>query len=187
VDVNICEESGCRVGSNCNGKTTLVQLNGLKAQVCLFHVLVHLDKEKRNLVSSSCYPVKDMATQNWFVLPPAQEYYFKKRNANYKSLAPFKQFCDDASKEDNIEIIYPRHKTKVYVPKGLDGIRQKLIFEALQRQESMKLFWHLNDVYLATTSGKHQIVYLHEIGKHYLTLVDETENSFVIQFEVLEK
>lgn len=128
-----------------------------------------------------------MATQNWFVLPPAQEYYFKKRNANYKSLAPFKQFCDDASKEDNIEIIYPRHKTKVYVPKGLDGIRQKLIFEALQRQESMKLFWHLNDVYLATTSGKHQIVYLHEIGKHYLTLVDETENSFVIQFEVLEK
>ena len=187
VAVNICEESGYRAGPNCNGNTTLVQLNRLKADVCPFHIVVHLDNEKRNRVTSSCYSVKDMVTQNWFVLPPTQEYYFKKRNANYKSLPPFKQACVDASKEDNIDVIYPRHNTKLYVPKGLDEIKQKLIFEAVHRQENIKLYWHLNDVYIATTTVKHQIEYLPEIAKHYLTLVDETGNSFVVQFEVLEK
>lgn len=185
AEIPVCKNSGYRAGELCEVDSVYVPAEGLKTEVCPYHKLIHLDKEGKYRVSGDCYSVADMISVHWFVLPPAQEWYYKSKNAHYKVLPPFNKECEKSSTHNPMEIIYPRHKSSVYVPVNLTGQKEKIVMEAAHHDENAFIYWHLNDEFIGQTKGTHQITYAPSPGEYVLTLVDQAGESVVIQFNVV--
>ena len=67
----------------------------------------------------------------------------------------------------------------------LEGQRGKLVCEATHKQRNVKLYWHLDDQFIGSTIGDHQIDIEYDKGKHILLLVDEKGEEKKVVFEVL--
>lgn len=186
--VVVCHQSGHRAGSYCEEIDSVrITITGLKTEACPYHRLVHLDKTKRERVNSSCYATNEMIHANWFVLPPAMEWYYKSKNPSYKTLPPMRANCTDENPVKNMELIYPHENIIIYVPVKLDGTRSEVVFEAAHRRSSATIFWHLDNTFIAQTKNIHQIGLNPDEGKHLLTLVDENGETIYKSFEVVKK
>ena len=86
-----------------------------------------------------------------------------------------------------MELIYPQQDAKIYVPLEIDGRRGKTIFTAAHRKAGSKIFWHIDDEYIGSTTNFHQMGFSPLPGKHLLTIVNENGESISRQFEILEK
>lgn len=185
--IAVCRESGYRAGEYCQPvDTIMVPKSGLKAPVCPFHQLVHLDATRKWQVNSVCETPVNMVHVPWFVLPPSMEYYYKSRNYSYRALPPFRPDCGTVTQR-TMEMIYPKDGAKVYVPLEADGSRGRVICNAAHRQSGIKVFWNLDDQYVGQTHGSHQMALNPTPGKHTLTLVDADGNRLQTRFEVLDK
>jgi penicillin-binding protein 1C len=186
VPVRVCSKSGYLAGMHCDGIDTVkVQLNGTRARTCPYHRLVHLSRDLEYRVNSNCYPVDSMNHLSWFVLPPVQEWYYKKRHSDYNSLPPFKTGCEPGSQR-NMDLIYPHEETKIFIPVELDGRKGRVIFEAVHNDPEATLYWHIDDRFVTATQHIHQIEILPEKGKHRLILIDESGEELVKNFELVE-
>lgn len=187
VKIKVCHQSGYRAGEYCEDTDEIwVPKSGLKAPVCPWHQLVHLDISGKWQVTGDCISPADMLSKKWFVLPPSMEYYYKTKNYQYHVLPPFRPDCAFA-KSNPMELIYPKDGAKVYVPLEVDGSRGRMICNAAHRQAGVKIFWHLDDKYVGETTDFHQMALNPAPGKHKLTLVDGNGNNVQIYFEVLAK
>jgi penicillin-binding protein 1C len=148
--VPICSQSGYRASDHCTPIDTMwIPLSGLNTPACPYHRIIHLDKTGQYRVTSNCEDVNNMIHTSWFVLPPAQEWYYKSKNPSYKELPPFKEGCTTAS--NSMELIYPKETTKIYVPIELDGTIGKTIFQVAHRKANTIIYWHLDDKYIGST------------------------------------
>jgi penicillin-binding protein 1C len=188
VKIKVCHQSGYRAGEYCDDTDeTWVPVSGLRSPICPYHQLVHLDMTKNWQVNSDCVPPDEIVNQNWFVLPPSMEYYYKTKNYQYKSLPPFRSDCGNAERGNPMEVIYPKEGAKVYVPLEADGSRGRMISNAAHRQFNTKIFWHLDEQYIGTTKEFHQMALNPAPGQHVLTLVDANGNNLKVRFRVLDK
>ncbi|MEI6457157.1 MAG: penicillin-binding protein 1C, partial [bacterium] len=90
VKVEVCRYSGYRSSFLCEQRDTLwVPKQGTRTPACPFHILVHLDRTGQYQVNSDCESPSEMKNISWFVLPPAQEWYFRTNNPFYRTLPPF--------------------------------------------------------------------------------------------------
>ncbi|WP_316844863.1 penicillin-binding protein 1C [Pedobacter psychrodurus] len=186
--IRICKQSGYKAGEYCTNVTEeLVPVSGEKTAVCPFHKLVHLDQTETYRVTDQCESITNMQHKSWFILPPAMEYYYKIKNSDYKILPPFKAGCDLSGGNSVMEVIYPKNNAIVYIPLELDGTRGKIVVNAAHRNSSSKIYWHIDNEYIATTSNFHQLAISPPPGKHTLTLVDENGERLVQVFTVLDK
>ena len=193
VYVPVCRQSGFRANIDCPDVDTLfMPPNGIKAPQCPYHKIVHLDATGTYRVTEACESPSSMRHKSWFVLSPAMEYYYKQRNSDYKPLPAFKPGCDPmaigfAETGKVIELIYPQPDAKIYVPFEISGEKGRVVFKAAHRNSAAKIFWSLDDEYVATTQNFHELALNPKPGKHIITLVDENGNSIARQFEILEK
>jgi penicillin-binding protein 1C len=188
VQEKTCRISGYKAGRYCmQTDSTWISPNGRNTSVCPFHKLIHLDKEKKHRVNSSCYPVSEIMHEPWFVLPPAQEWFYRQKNPSYKLLPPIAKNCIAIDDIPQIQIIYPDPGSIIYIPKELDGEKGRVILEAAHRDPEKKIFWSIDDLFVAETRFLHQISILPEKGKHILTLVDEDGNSMNVDFELIDR
>jgi len=186
--MNICKQSGFKASSNCPDIVSeMVPPAGEKTTLCPFHKMIHLDGTGNYRVTDQCERVTDMQHKSWFVLPPAMEYYYKIKNSDYKPLPPFKPGCENTGASSTMELIYPKNNATVYIPLELDGQRGKIILNAAHRNANAKIYWHIDDAYVATTKNYHQLAISPKPGKHTLTLVDENGERLVQYFIVLDK
>ena len=86
-----------------------------------------------------------------------------------------------------MEFIYPKKSTGIYIPVELDGKMGKAIFEVVHRSSDAVIYWNLDDDYLGSTHGTHQMELSPEAGKHFLSVVDQNGERLELQFEVLKK
>lgn len=187
-EIPVCRQSGYRAGRWCETvDTMLVCKTGLETNSCPYHRLVHLDASKRYQVNSQCENVSEMQHVNWFVLPPAMEWYYKKRNALYRPLPPFRDDCSGVQAHKVMELIYPKGNDQIFVPIGLDGIRGKLVFEMAHHDPEAEVFWHLDGDFIGTTVLLHQIELSPDEGEHFLSLVDNHGNTLHKKFTVVGK
>lgn len=183
-ETRICRKSGHKASSICeHADTCYIPLSGNKTEICPYHHLVHLSTDERFRVNSSCEETYNMVARSWFILPPAQEYYYKNYHVDYRPLPPFRPGCD-GTQSKQIELIYPEHNAVLYLPKGFSGERESFIFKAAHGRNDATLYWHLDEDYLGETNGQHQIVCRPQAGKHLLTLIDTWGNQRKIMFEV---
>lgn len=182
----VCKQSGMRAGPYCSETIMLPLPEYLEnTQTCTYHQPLHVNKEQTLQVNSKCYPVAEMQTVNWFVLPPVEAWYYQKHHPEYRKLPPFDPDCTTSNVKQLFELIYPRQFTRVYIPLEQDGQRGKAIFEAAHQNKEAILYWHLDDTYLGLTQGTHQMGIQAANGPHVLTLVDNQGNELRQKFEVI--
>ena len=183
-EVAVCRQSGHKASAICDEVDTVyIPRTGIATAVCPYHRIVHLSQDGQYRVNSSCESVSRMQERSWFVLPPAQAYYYKNYHVEYQALPPLKPGCEE-DQSRQIAILYPEHQAVLYLPKGFSGEREKVVLRATHARSDATLYWHLDDVYLGETRQIHQMACLVEPGNHILTLLDEDGNRRSILFEV---
>lgn len=183
-EIAVCRQSGHKASAICDEVDTVyIPRTGIATAVCPYHRIVHLSQDGQYRVNSSCESVSRMQERSWFVLPPAQAYYYKNYHVEYQALPPLKPGCEE-DQSRQIAILYPEHQAVLYLPKGFSGEREKVVLRATHARSDATLYWHLDDVYLGETRQIHQMACLVEPGNHILTLLDEDGNRRSILFEV---
>jgi penicillin-binding protein 1C len=185
--ISICKQSGSRATEICEPiELQWIQKNGLKTEPCKYHKIIHTDLAEKFRVNGNCENVNNMKHVSWFVLPPSMEWYYKSKNPSYKELPPYRFDCENTD-ANTMDIIYPKHFSKIYVPVELNGNIGKTIFEVAHRKASKKIYWHLDGVFIAVTQNNHQMALSPDEGVHVLTLVDEDGETLTQKFEIIGK
>lgn len=177
--VRVCRTSGYPASGLCPEVDTL-QAPRVEFQtgVCPHHITVHLDKKSGKRVNSECASWADMETQSWFVLPPVQEYYFRRGHPFYKPLPPFHQDCKSSAQDSGpMQWIYPSESVDIFIPYELNGTPGEVIFRVAHRHEKSTIHWHLNQEYKGSTTDFHEMGFRPNEGLHTLLVTDHKGNS----------
>jgi len=188
--VSVCRQSGFRATESCEADTLWVPRSSLRAAACPYHQILHLDPSGQWQVTSDCESPARMQHRAWFILPPIEEYYFKGKNPGYVTPPPFRSDCKGtmaAQSQTPMQLIYPKHPTRIYVPVDLDGKLGSTVFQVAHRSRSAEIFWHLDGNYLGATTVFHQMALQPPVGKHTLALVDRDGYRLEQTFEVVGK
>jgi penicillin-binding protein 1C len=136
-------------------------------------------------VSSACLSVAEIRTLPWFALPPAMEHYYRRHHSDYRRLPPLRPDCAVDAAQPALSLIYPTPGSSIYVPRELAGGRGRAVFQAAHRDADATVHWHLDDEYVTTTRGLHQVSLDPEPGEHTLTVVDQAGARVQVVFAVL--
>jgi len=184
----VCKESGYKAGEYCPDRMEqLVPAAAEKTGICPYHKLIHLDRSGKFRVTDQCEHPADMINASWFILPPAMEYYYRVKHSDYRALPAFMPGCGETESSNVMEMIYPRNNAAVYIPLEFDGNRGKVVFTATHKNPNAKVYWHVDDEYMATTMHDHRLSLSPAPGSHRLTLVDDQGQRLVQSFRILEK
>ncbi|MBR3714087.1 MAG: penicillin-binding protein 1C, partial [Bacteroidales bacterium] len=189
TSVTVCKKSGHVATENCpQTEEMLVPLAGVNTRSCPYCQTIHLDPSEQYRVTADCESPENIVHRKWFVLPPAMEYYYKQHNSDYRVLPPMRPDCNRNTDSDlPIQIIYPESNAKIFLPKGFGGERQRIVIEATTRISGNRLFWHIDDRYIAVTQDIHNISAELPAGRHLLTITDQNGNRVSRWFEVIDK
>ena len=184
--IPVCHQSGHKASPLCTqADTVYIPHSGMSTPICPYHRLVHLSQDGHYRVNSSCESVHKMKICSWFVLPPAQAYYYRNFHIDYQPLPPLKPGCEEVQSRQ-MAILYPEHHSILYLPKGFSHTPEKVVLKATHIKADATIFWHLDDIYIGKTKHQHQLACFIEPGNHILTLIDDNGNQRSILFEVKE-
>ncbi len=188
VDILVCAESGHLALPHCETKDSLrLPKNGIRSKACPYHQTIQLDEAGKR-VNAACYSPGRMNTQSWFVLPPLEEHYYQSKHPSYSKLPPFRDGCQGNHSKDNpMQMIYPKYAAKIYVPLDYDGKRSKTVFKATHRNDDATLYWHLGNEFVGQTETFHSLELDPPEGEHILTIVDDEGHQLQQKFEILVK
>ncbi len=179
--IHACAQSGMRATALCKEqKEILVTRAGMQTPPCKYHRKVYLSTDGKYQVHGDCEQLSQMQSDLWFVLPPVQEYYFRAKNLSYQALPPFRKDCINPTAMASMELIYPKHNARIFIPRELDGQVGSALFEVAHRNAQITIYWHLDGIYLGSTQGVHRLAITPQPGQHTLTIIDD-------QGEILER
>ena len=185
--VAVCHKSGHLPGPFCYSIDTIyVPARGRASAPCPYHRKIHLSPDGMYRVNSDCRAISGMRHESWFVLPPAQEWYYRAKNPDYRILPQIHPDCKAMDDIEFMEMVYPRHSARIYVPREMDGSKGEIILEAAHRHPSSLIYWHLNETYIGTTRYIHKLGIAPKKGSYLLTLVDENGYTLVHRFEIID-
>ncbi|NOZ48038.1 MAG: penicillin-binding protein 1C [Chlorobi bacterium] len=186
-----CRQSGYQATKYCTETDTiLVPKNGIRFPGCPYHHLIHLDKTGTFRVISSCENPRNMIHKSWFVLPPAMEWFYMKKNSSYLPLPEYRPDCKKylgLLQNRTMELIYPRYKSKIFIPVELNGLKGKVVFEIAHQNPKAIIYWHIDDTYLGKTYRPHQMEIETTAGKHNISVIDNNGEMLTFEFEVISK
>ncbi len=183
--IPVCRQSGYRIGEACNDIDSIsVPLTCLRATACPYHRTVWLDRQKKWRVDADHEERNNMTAVNYFILPPLMQKYYMLKHPDYVLLPPYQ---NGGHTQADLQIIYPKPDSRIYLPKEMDGRTGKLVCEAVGSRTNEILYWHIDEQFLAETDAIHQQSVFLESGKHTLTIIDQHGNSRSVGFEVMEK
>ncbi len=184
--IKVCRQSGYRAGPDCPETEEIPAcINGLRSEVCPFHEIIHLDKDRTWQVNANCVSAAEIRNESWFILPPAMEFFYRQKHPEYRVLPPVAPGCSVDRPIPVMEFIYPSPGIKIFIPRDQTGLLTRIIPEVVHRNASKKIFWHLDEKYSGTTIFIHQIEILAYAGDHVLTVVDEDGNSIKCGFSII--
>ncbi len=183
--IAVCRASGAKASDVCPEIDTLRQpRSGVSAAICSYHRRIYLSPDEQWRVNGSCSSVSDMVARSWFVLPPAQEYYYRRHHPEYQPMPPLRADCRSADSHA-IDIIFPEQGAVLYLPRGFSGERERFIFSAATTSETEALYWYVDARYVGTTRPpEHKLAIGIESGLHRLTLTDSRGNRREVTFSV---
>jgi penicillin-binding protein 1C len=183
--VATCRQSGYRATDLC-AETDSVRIanTGLDSRPCPYHILIHLDRTERYRVTSDCEDPHRMVTKAWFVLPAAQELYYRAKHYSYQPLPPLHPDCLQSVVQQSMELLYPQSDFHIVLAKQMDGSTGRLIMQAAHRRANATIYWHLDKQYMGSTRYPHQMPAMPDSGRHTVTLVDDEGVSLSRSFRV---
>jgi penicillin-binding protein 1C len=188
IMIKTCSLSGFRAAPDCPQTEEIYTCKkGLKSISCPYHRIIHLNKARTFQVTANCAGPSEIVNESWFILTPAMEYFYRQKHPEYKTLPPLAPWCDKGGSVQVMEFIYPLPNLKIFIPRDQTGKPTPVVAEMVHRNQSKKIFWHLDETYLGTTQYIHQVELLAGTGNHLLTAVDEDGNSVRCQFTIAGK
>jgi len=130
--------------------------------------------------------------RNWFVLPPAEEWHFRRWNRDYRPLPPQEVsgewgLAQTALPGERILALFnPEPGSNVFIPRELDGREGRIVFSAAHRDEAEIIHWHLGGEFLGSTMTFHEMEARPAAGPQTITLVDGEGNTISRGFTVLQ-
>ncbi len=185
VQAEVCSKSGFLASKECPRKAMYIPITGTKTKPCPYHQLVHLDTSMQFRVNSSCESVDKMIHRSWFVLPPLQAYYFKTKNADYRSLPSYRPDCTKES-QGSMDFIFPKGTSSVYLPKGFDGKTNEVVLKIAHTEPEIRVFWYIDDLFIGVTKQFHEMPIKPKHGEHLITVLDEKGNELKRKIEIKE-
>jgi penicillin-binding protein 1C len=184
-----CAYSGFLAGTECAAvKIADMPRNAPASRVCPYcrTVVLNLREDRRVTLESGA--AEGTVQKKWFVLPPAEEWYYRRWNLDYKPLPPEENAAGGsaASGGNNLALFNPEPGAQVYVPRELDGSEGRIVFSAAHRSETGIIYWHLDGSYLGSTETFHEMEARPPPGAHTLTLVDGEGSTLTRRFTVLD-
>lgn len=187
--VSVCEDDGYLAGGQCAAVDIEIPEDSHFEKVTPFHKRIHLDGQKKLRVHSDCASVNNMRNMDWFVLPAAQEYFWRQGHSNYQSLPQWRTDCiaqlAEVDDDQPMDLLYPHETSRIYLPVDLNGLRTRALLRAVHRNNNAKIFWHLDDKYLGETKVFHEQTVALDPGMHRLLLLDEQGYKLERWFKVL--
>lgn len=186
--VGVCAHSGERALPGCGPDSSWIPVNGLRSRACQFHQPIHVNHQGQR-VRAGCTSPFEMNATHWFVLPPAQEFYYRQKHPEYAPLPPWAPGCEAIQQTvalEAMQLIYPRAGARITIPVDITGKPGSVTFQAAHRDPSKAIHWHIDEVYWTSTRQIHQLSVNTSPGLHQLTLVDETGYRISIPFTVLD-
>lgn len=183
----VCRESGMLMGVNCpetSADTLLITRKATETDACNLHLKINVSEDFEYRVYEDCAGSRGIVQTSWFVLPPSWEWFYKEQHPAYRMLPPFSPECLNEDQTKPMEFIYPFANSAVSIPKQLDGSPGRIVFELAHRNPESLVYWHLDDRYVGETQNFHKKELAPAVGKHRLTVVDETGNTLVLNFVV---
>lgn len=186
--VIVCPNSGERASPNCPKDTILIPAGPGRRPSCSNHRLVWLDSTGNWQVQRDCAFGEPMERHSFFVLSPAQEYYYRRKHPTYRSLPPWRPDCNTPGLlSDEMQLLYPHADSRIRIPIELDGSQGKVTFRAAHRRREAHVFWYLDANFIKETTEFHEVEVNPSGGLHQLTLIDDTGERLEHSFEIVEK
>jgi len=185
----VCAISGFLAGADCAAiKIVNLPESAPASIVCPYCRSVILNETQTRRVTLESGSAGGTVQRKWFVLPPAEEWYYRRWNLDYRPLPPMEnQAAGNVSSGDSsIALFNPEPDALVYVPRELDGSEGRIVFSAAHRSEAGIIHWHLNENYIGLTETFHEMEARPPPGAYTLTLVDGEGNTLTRRFTVLE-
>nr|WP_317168155.1 penicillin-binding protein 1C [Leptobacterium flavescens] len=183
TEAEVCRNSGFLATSICPKTNTLIPIAGTRSCACPYHRLIHLDSQQQYRVNSSCEEVSNIQEESWFVLPPLMEYYFRNKNAAYRSLPPFRSDCYNEG-DISMDFIYPKENGRISLSKDFNGQVNPLVLRIAHSKPETAVFWYLDQQFIGQTTTFHELEVLPEKGKHLITVLDELGNELTRNIEI---
>jgi penicillin-binding protein 1C len=183
--IETCANDGYLANGACATETVWMPRESHFDRLTPHNLEVHLDGGRLR-VTGDCESPGNMTRTSWFVLPPAEEFYYRRSHAEYRPLPATRADClGGRAGRAALAVLYPDANARVLIPSELDGTRGRAIFEAVHRRRDARVYWHLDDRYLGETHTFHQQSLDIDPGEHILTLVDDQGERVARRFEVL--
>ena len=183
----VCANSGFLAGQDCAAvKISNLPKNAPASGVCPYcrTVVLNLGEDRRVTLESGSSG--ETVQRKWFVLPPAEEWYYRRWNLDYRPLPPEENAGSGLVGGNNLALFNPEPGALVYVPRELDGREGRIVFSAAHRSEAGIIYWHLDEDYLGSTTTFHEMEARPPAGAHILTLVDGEGSAITRRFTVLD-
>lgn len=185
----VCAKSGYQKNENCEKVLKkAVCKKGLDSPLCPYCRKIFFDPSGKFRATKNCFPNEALLDKSVFVLPPTMSYYFEKKNLMSSHEPSLHSKCrSNFASETDFELVYPIHKAKIFIPKALDGIKSKVVFQASSRDKNAILYWYIDQKFIAQTSIHHQIEISPGYGEHILSINNSQGKEKIITFEILER
>jgi penicillin-binding protein 1C len=184
--VEICSRSGFPAGANCETLSYQdIPIDAPRRIPCPFCKTIVLNELQTRQVRLSSASAERVVQRAWFIPPPAEEWYYRRWNLDYKPPPPFEGQTDNPITP--LALFNPEENARLYIPIELDGGLGKIVFAAAHREQGGLIYWHLDDAYLGYTNLFHELEYRPAPGPHTLTIMDASGNMIVRSFTVLNR
>ncbi len=185
--IDTCENDGFLAAAACVTTSTWIPRDSHFDAQSPHNLRVNLAPDGKQRVDSDCESPGRMLQASWFVLPPAEEFYFRRVHAEYRPLPAMRADCvaTRAFGRPALALLYPDANARVLIPRELDGQRGRTVFEAVHRRREATIYWHLDDRYLGETHTFHQQSLDIDPGEHILTVVDDEGERVARRFQVI--
>ncbi|MDR0451034.1 MAG: penicillin-binding protein 1C [Treponema sp.] len=192
--LEVCGVSGYPAGPDCETVTAaLVPKGAPPHSPCPYCKTITLNSEGTMRLALGAGDSGGVVQKKWFILPPAEEWYFRRWNLDYKSLPPLAGSLAQGGSSPGSEaalplaLFNPEQGAEIFVPVELDGTSGRVVFSAAHRDPNAALYWHLDESYLGFTELFHEMEARPAPGGHTLTLVDAQGHSLSRRFTVLDR
>ncbi|MCA1950853.1 MAG: penicillin-binding protein 1C [Treponema sp.] len=191
VPVEVCAQSGLPLSPNCKeSRIAYIPRLAPRKESCHYCMTVALSEDGTHRLAIGAGMNEAVQYEKRFVLPPAEEYFYKRWNLTYQGLPPYtpeQAVSQNGRSSTEIAIVSPESNSAIYIPVELDGRPGQLVCTATHRRADAVLFWHLDDQYVGSTRSIHQIELRPGLGEHILTIVDETGAAVRRKFTILSE
>lgn len=182
-DVEVCSTSGFRATESCPHKRTdYMPLHAAPLPVCSYHETMYVTPDEAFRLTSSERSAEAYKEVKILRFPPAVAQFMREKGQAIEVLPPYRNPISTA--EHTVSMVYPVQGATIFLPRDVDGTRQRLIAKGASSLKNDVIYWYIDQNFLGSTKNEHNMDLELTEGRHKLTIVSSTGSKDSIDFTI---